>query len=222
MVGGYKLLAGGFLGVDIFFVISGFLITSLMMKEFHKTGTISISNFYERRVKRLLPALLVVMLVSLPFAYKYLLPEQLIGNAKSLISSLLFSSNFYWNYSLQEYGVESGLLKPFLHTWSLAVEEQYYIVFPLILLAVYRWCKSHTIALFTVGILISLQFAPRTTPIDTSFSFYMLPSRIWELLAGGLIANILYLHPQKDSNTLFNKTMPVLGLYLILYSVIFT
>ncbi len=222
MVGGHKLLPGGFLGVDIFFVISGFLITSLMMKEFHKTGTISISNFYERRAKRLLPALLIVMLISLPFAYTYLFPEQLVDYAKSLISSLLFGSNFYWNYSLQQYGAESALLKPFLHTWSLAVEEQYYIVFPLILLAIYKWCRSHTIALFTVGLLISLQFAEWITPIDASFSFYMLPSRIWELLAGGLIANILHLHPQKENDALLNKTMPVLGLYLILHSVIFT
>lgn len=87
-----------------------------MMKEFHETGTISITNFYKRRARRLLPALLVVMLASMPFAWAYLLPDQLVDYAKPLISSLFFSSNFYWNYSLQIYGAESGLLKPFLHT----------------------------------------------------------------------------------------------------------
>ena len=122
LMNGNKILPGGFFGVDVFFVISGFLITSLMMSEFHKSGTISIPNFYLRRARRLLPALLVVMLASLPFAWLYLLPSQLINFSESLISTLLFGSNFLWHYSLQEYGAESGLLKPFLHTWSLAVE----------------------------------------------------------------------------------------------------
>ncbi|MEH6628712.1 MAG: acyltransferase family protein [Motiliproteus sp.] len=220
-MGSGKLLPGGFFGVDIFFVISGFLITSLMMSEFYRTGTISIKNFYERRARRLLPALIVVMLVSIPFAWMYLLPDQLVDYAKSLISSLLFGSNLYWNYSLQQYGAESALLKPFLHTWSLAVEEQYYIVFPLILLAILKWFKHHAIVLLTAGLLVSLQFAEWMTQQDASFSFYMLPSRFWELLAGGLLANILHLHPQKDNDALLNKTMPVLGLFLIVYSVIF-
>ena len=215
-----KLLPGGFLGVDVFFVISGFLITSLMMSEFHKTGTISITNFYKRRTRRLLPALLVVMLASMPFAWMYLLPEQLIDYAKSLISSLFFSSNFYWDQSLQEYGAESGLLKPFLHTWSLAVEEQYYIVFPLILLAIYKWCKSSAALPLAVVFILSLLFAEWVTPRDPSFSFYMLPSRFWELLAGGLLANFLHLHSQ--NNVLLGKTMPFIGLTLIIYSVVFT
>lgn len=216
------LLPGGFLGVDVFFVISGFLITSLMMNEINKTGTISISRFYERRARRLLPALMVVMLTSLPFAWLYLLPEQIIDYAKSLASSLLFGSNFYWNYSLQQYGAESALLKPFLHTWSLAVEEQYYIIFPLILLAIYKWCKSHSIAILAVSLLMSLLFAEWMTSIDTSFSFYMLPSRFWELLAGGLLANIYHTHPPKEHNSLLNEIMSIFGLYLIFYPIIFS
>tara|TARA_B110000503_G_C7133897_1_gene407979 strand:- start:43 stop:2067 length:2025 start_codon:yes stop_codon:yes gene_type:complete len=221
LMNGNKILPGGFFGVDVFFVISGFLITSLMMSEFHKSGTISIPNFYLRRARRLLPALLVVMLASLPFAWLYLLPSQLINFSESLISTLLFGSNFLWHYSLQEYGAESGLLKPFLHTWSLAVEEQYYIVFPLILLAIYKWYKSHTIALLTAGLLTSLLFAQWMTSVNASFSFYMLPSRFWELVVGALLANILHLHPQKDNDALLNKTMPTLGVFLIIYSFIF-
>lgn len=222
VLGSGKLLAGGFLGVDIFFVISGFLITSLMMSEFHHTGTISIANFYERRARRLLPALLVVMLASLPFAWFYLLPEQLIDFCNSLISSLFFGSNFYWNYSLQQYGAESALLKPFLHTWSLAVEEQYYIAFPLLLLAAFRWCKSHIFLLLAVGLLFSLLFADWMTPKDASFSFYMLPSRVWELLAGGVLAYFLNFYPQNENNSFLNKAMPKLGFILVLYSVLFT
>ncbi len=215
------LLKGGFFGVDVFFVISGFLITSIIMKEYEKTRRISILDFYERRARRILPALLTVMLASLPFAWEYLLPEQLIDFSKSIIASLLFSSNIYWDTTLQEYGAESALITPFLHTWSLAVEEQYYIIFPLILLAIYHWWKIHTVVLLTAGFLLSLQFSELMSAKDLSFSFYMLPSRFWELLAGSLLANILYFHPQKDNDVLLNKTMPVIGMFLILYSIVF-
>ncbi len=221
-LGSIHLLKGGFLGVDIFFVISGFLITSLIMSEYQRTGGFSIANFYERRIRRLLPALLVVMLVSLPFAWSILFPTQLVEFSKSLIASLLFVSNFFWHDVLGEYGTESALLKPFLHTWSLAVEEQYYIIFPLIIVAIYQWHKNYAIVLLTAGFMVSLEFAEWATVEHASFSFYMLPSRFWELLAGALVANILYFHPQKDNDVLLNRTMPVIGLFLIFHSIIFT
>ncbi len=215
------LLKGGFLGVDVFFVISGFLITSIIMSEYNRSGTLSIANFYVRRARRILPALFVVILVSLPFAWNLLLPTQLVDFSKSVLSSLAFGSNFYWDSTLQEYGAESALIKPFLHTWSLAVEEQYYIVFPLVMLAIYKWLKPYTITLLTAGFLLSLQFSESMTGHNASFSFYMLPSRFWELLAGSLLANILYFHPQEDNDALLNKTMPMLGLFLIFYSMVF-
>lgn len=220
-LGSSYLLKGGFLGVDIFFVISGFLITSLIMSEHQRTGRFSIMNFYERRARRLLPALLVVMLVSLPFAWKYLLPTQLVNFSESLVTSLLFSSNFFWHATLQEYGTESALLKPFLHTWSLAVEEQYYIIYPLILIAILRWWKNYAVIILAAGFLLSLLFAEQATAQNASFSFYLLPSRFWELLGGGLLANIQYFRPQKASNILLNRTMPIAGLLLISYSLIF-
>ncbi|MBT7774159.1 MAG: acyltransferase, partial [Anaerolineae bacterium] len=220
-LGSQHLLMGGYLGVDIFFVISGFLITSLIISELHKTGCFSTLIFYERRARRLLPALLTVMLVSLPFAWKYLYPTQLVDFSKSLISSLFFGSNFYWHEALQEYGAESGLIKPFLHTWSLAIEEQYYIIFPWVLIALYRWSKKHIFAILMAVFFLSLQLAESMTPVYGSFSFYMLPSRFWELIAGGLLAHILYFHPQKDNDLLLNKTMPFIGLFFIIYSVIF-
>ena len=113
----YEILSGGFVGVDIFFVISGYLITLIILKELYLTGTFSFKQFYERRVRRILPALLVVMLVSLPFAWIYLIPNSFVDFSKSIIYSLLFNSNFYFWSSGQEYGADSGLLKPFLHTW---------------------------------------------------------------------------------------------------------
>lgn len=221
-IGVHTFLQGGFLGVDVFFVISGFLITSIIMSEYQRTGHFSISNFYERRARRLFPALLTVMLVSLPFSWFYLLPTQLIDFSKSLIASLLFGSNFYWHDALREYGTESALIKPFLHTWSLAVEEQYYIIFPLVLISIYRWWKSHTIVILSACFLLSLQFSEWATVDHPSFSFYMLPSRFWELISGALLANIFYFHPAKDNDALLNRIMPIFGLFLILHSVFFT
>ena len=220
-IGGINLLPGGYLGVDIFFVISGFLITSLMMSELQHTGTLSILGFYERRVRRLLPALLIVIIVSLPVAWNILLPEQFIDYAKSLLSSVSFGSNFYWHYSLQEYGAESALLKPFLHTWSLAVEEQYYIIYPILLAGIYTFCRKQTPLLLLFGLLISLAFAEWMTRSDPSFSFYMLPSRFWELLTGGLLASVLYLYPDKNSSGVLTRIMPSVGLLLIAHALSF-
>jgi peptidoglycan/LPS O-acetylase OafA/YrhL len=214
-------LKGGFLGVDIFFVISGFLITSIIMKELHVDGKFSFLGFYERRARRILPALFLVILTSFPVAWYLLLPNQLVDFAKSILSTIFFGSNFYWLDSLAEYDTESALLKPFLHTWSLAVEEQYYIVFPVILMVIYRWFKSHTVVLLTAGLLLSMGFSDYVTSKNQSLSFYMLPTRFWELLAGSLLANILYFHPQKENDAFLNKTMPILGLYLIGYSLFF-
>ena len=110
---GHQPFKGGFIGVDIFFVISGYLITSIILKEFLVTGSFSFKNFYQRRIRRILPALLLVMVASLPFAWMYLLPSSFIDFSKSILYSLGFSSNFYFHYSGQEYEDINGLLKPF-------------------------------------------------------------------------------------------------------------
>jgi len=135
---GYQPFKGGFIGVDIFLVISGYLITFIILKELSETGTFSYKYFYERRIRRIIPALTVVMLASLPYAWLYLLPSELVDYSKSILFSLGFSSNFYFHFSGLEYGTPDGLLKPFLHTWSLSVEEQYYILFPIILLITFK------------------------------------------------------------------------------------
>lgn len=220
--GSSQFLRGGFLGVDIFFVISGFLITSIIIGEINQTGSFSFSNFYERRLRRLLPALLIVIIATLPVAWYILLPEQLVDFSKSVISSLAFGSNFYWHFSLQEYGAESALLQPFLHTWSLAVEEQFYFIYPVFLLFIYKWYRQYRVVLLTAVLLISLQFAELVTPQNHSLSFYMLPSRLWELLAGGLLAHVSSYQPSKENNAFLSQIMPILGLYLILHSLLFT
>ena len=145
---GHKPFQGGFIGVDIFFVISGYLITSIILKELVITGSFSFKHFYERRIRRILPVLLFVMLASLPFAWMYLVPSSFIDFSKSILYSLGFSSNFYFHYSGQQYGAESGLLKPFLHTWSLSVEWQFYIIYPLVLVAMRKFMSIKTMKLF--------------------------------------------------------------------------
>ena len=133
----------GFIGVDIFFVISGYLITCLILKELKDTQKFSFLNFYERRVRRLLPALFFVMIFSMPLAWFYLLPNSFLDYSKSIIYSIFFTSNFYFHFTGLEYGAPDSLLKPFLHTWSLAVEEQFYIIFPIFLIIFYKYFKKN-------------------------------------------------------------------------------
>ncbi len=211
-------LKGGFLGVDIFFVISGFLITSLIIKEYGKTGKFSILNFYHRRIRRLLPALLFVILITLPFAWLYLLPQSFIDFSYSQLASIFFSSNIYWHLNLQDYGAESALLKPFLHTWSLAVEEQFYFIYPVALLIIYRYMRSYTVLLLILSILLSLQFAEMLTSRNISLSFYMLPSRFWELASGAVLAHLVAEKKSFLFIPFLQKYLPTIGAALILYS----
>ena len=126
-----KLFKGGFIGVDIFFVISGYLITSLILRELNTTQSFSFINFYQRRVRRILLPLFFVMLLCFPVAWVHLDPGNFIDFSKSILYSIGFSSNFYFWDMGQQYAAANSLLKPFLHTWSLSIEEQYYIIFPI-------------------------------------------------------------------------------------------
>jgi peptidoglycan/LPS O-acetylase OafA/YrhL len=191
------------------------------MSEMAETGRISVLGFYERRARRLLPALILVMLASLPFAWYYMAPEQLTDFSKSLLFSLFFSSNFYWYFSLQEYGVESALLKPFLHTWSLAVEEQYYIVFPLLLFSLYKFARRYLVVILIGGLAASLVFADWMTSTNQSFSFYMTPARFWELLAGSLVAIYMLHNPTPHRSSRWQLAMPSIGMVMILGSLIY-
>ena len=133
---GFQSFSGGYIGVDIFFVISGYLITSIIINDLH-AGTFSILKFYERRARRILPALFLVMFVSLPFAWLWMSPSALQDFSKSVVAVSLFLSNLlFWKEA--GYFATANELKPLLHTWSLAVEEQYYVLFPLFLMLGWR------------------------------------------------------------------------------------
>ena len=218
---GHQLFKGGFIGVDIFFVISGYLITSIILKELFITQSFSFKHFYERRIRRILPALLFIMLVSLPFAWIYLLPSNFIDFSKSIIYSIGISSNFFFHYSGQEYGAQSGLSIPFLHTWSLSVEEQYYILFPIILLITFRYCKKYLIQTLIFGFFISLFLADHITRNYPSTSFYFLHTRMWELLAGSILAYFEITKGNRSKYKILNLILPTFGLLLIGHSVLF-
>ena len=218
---GHQLFSGGFIGVDIFFVISGYLITSIIYKELKLTGSFSFKYFYERRIRRIFPALLFVMIVSFPLAWIYLLPDSFVDFAKSILYSLIFSSNFYFHYTGELYGHESGLIKPFLHTWSLSIEEQFYILFPIIFLFIFKYTKKYLTHILILGFFLSLAIADWGSKNHPSFNFYILPTRSWELLAGSFLAYIEIKKGNRNTFKVLNIFFPSIGLFLILHSIIY-
>ncbi|CAN0198888.1 unnamed protein product, partial [Chrysoparadoxa australica] len=153
---GFSWFSGGFVGVDVFFVISGFLITSLLAEDLRQ-GRFSIGRFYERRVRRILPALFLVILVCIPFAWLWMLPADFEDFAGSL-SITIFLSNQYFMNEVDYFNTEADL-QPLLHTWSLAVEEQYYLFFPPLLWLVWKTGRRGTLAIVSLLVAISLVVA---------------------------------------------------------------
>ena len=217
---GIPIFAGGFIGVDIFLVISGYLITSLILKEINLKKDFSFINFYERRARRILPALFGVIIFSLPFAWMYLLPIEFKSFSKSIIYTIFFGSNFYFHFTGLEYGAPSSFLKPFLHTWSLAIEEQFYIIFPIIIFLTFKFFKKNLIKILIALFIISLIFAEWGSKSYPSSTFYFLHSRAWEVLAGSLLAY----YGNKKRKIFYNayeKFLPAVGIVLIIFSFLF-
>lgn len=181
-----KVLSGGFIGVDIFFVISGYLITQLISKEL-SNNNFSFKRFWIRRIRRLLPASLVMMLtVFVVFALVF--PNTLFQEVgKSIIAQLLFSSNLYFWSGTGYFALDSGL-KPLLHTWSLSVEEQFYLVFPFYLFIFQRLANRKLLQLTVVLTLGSLALAILLYKYRPSGTFFWLPTRSWELGVGACLA----------------------------------
>lgn len=211
---GFPAFSGGFVGVDVFFVISGYLITGILLEEMDQ-GRFSILRFYERRARRILPALFTVVLFCFPFAWAWMPPDQLRDFAKSVVAVVLFSSNvLFWQES--GYFDTVAELKPLLHTWSLAVEEQFYIVFPLFLLAVARFGRVVLLGAILFIALISLLLSEWASRYAPSGNFFLAPTRAWELLAGSTCAIIQMSSSRRPANWL-----SVAGLALILFSIFY-
>jgi peptidoglycan/LPS O-acetylase OafA/YrhL len=212
---GVSLFSGGYVGVDIFFVISGYLISSILMAEIAE-GQFSILRFYERRVRRILPALFTMMAVTIPFAWFALLPNEFIDYGKSLIAVPTFVSNILF-WSERGYFGASAELKPLVHTWSLAVEEQFYIAFPpLLAFLATRRARLSRIAFITIFAL-SLTASWYLTKLHFETGFYLPVSRVWELLTGVACAVVLRHNMPLSGRLGFIST--VSGLALILYAI---
>ncbi|MGB7372765.1 acyltransferase family protein [Pontixanthobacter sp.] len=183
---GFEIFSGGFIGVDIFFVISGYLITSILLTDL-ENNRFSLFRFYERRARRILPALTVVILTCVPFAYTWMMPNELKDFSQSIFAATFFASNFlFWWES--GYFAPASETKPLLHTWSLAVEEQYYIIFPILLLVLWKYRKERIAWIFSATAFASLLLAEWGWRNAPSANFYLFPFRAWELLAGSLAA----------------------------------
>jgi peptidoglycan/LPS O-acetylase OafA/YrhL len=183
---GIHSIPGGFVGVDIFFVISGFLITQVLLQDLDG-GRFSLIKFYERRVRRILPALLVVAAVTFFICAKYSLPSELIDFSKSLIAAALSVSNIYF-WQTGGYFTAPALSKPLLHTWSLAVEEQFYILWPLCLWLGATFMKRHLLGATLVLLAVSFAVSAYGAFSSPEATFYLVHTRAWELLLGGSLA----------------------------------
>lgn len=215
---GFQALSGGYVGVDVFFVISGFLITSIIIAEL-QAGNFSIAGFYERRARRILPALSAVVAVCIPLAWFWLLPGDMKDFSDSVVSVFLFVSNLlFWRTS--GYFDTDTELKPLLHTWSLAVEEQYYVLFPVFLAVAWRFGRRWIVALLVVVALLSLLAAQWGSAVDPSATFYLLPTRGWELLIGALAAFHLSRHPLPVAAGSGRQLGALAGLGLIVYAIL--
>lgn len=214
---GIETFSGGFVGVEVFFVISGYLITSIILGDFDK-GRFSLANFYERRARRILPALFFISLITMPVAYWIMLPAEIIDYAESLVASTFFSSNIlFWRG--ESYFSPISELKPLLHTWTLAVEEQYYIFFPLIVMAFHRYGRNAIKIIVYLGIMSSFAltiFALNNKSISSEAVFYLLPTRAWEILAGSATAIALRRHdiPKNDTASFLGLVMIVIPIFL--------
>jgi len=212
---GIKAFSGGFIGVDIFFVISGYLITTILYEELN-TNHFSLANFYERRARRILPALFVVMAISIPCAWLWLMPRDMWEFSKSLGFVLTSLSNSYF-FSQAGYFSAASELKPLIHTWSLAVEEQYYWLFPIFIFLAWKINKKLILPLLGLIVLSSLIYNQTLVSVNPEAAFFLLPSRIWELLTGSMIA--IYLCNKKNYlNTKLHHQLSFLGFILILIS----
>lgn len=182
---GIGSLGGGFVGVDIFFVISGFLITAIVQAEISQ-GRFTYARFYERRVRRLFPALFATLLVTTLVGTWWLLPTDLMLLGKGVLATMLFASNvFFWRQS--GYFDNDSAINPLLHTWSLAVEEQFYIGLPILLMLTHRFARRHLTLVLSLAAIVSLLACLLVQPTRPSATFYLSPFRAWELLAGSLL-----------------------------------
>ena len=220
---GFSLFGGGYIGVDIFFVISGYLITSIIISDIEQ-NRFSIFNFYERRIRRILPALYIVMLFTFGWAFLFWAPYDLKNVAQSITATTFFANNILLILEVSDYfGALNDIeyLNPLLHTWSLAVEEQFYLIYPIILIIIVRF-RKFTILFISLAIISSFIYAELKYQFEPRQVFYASHTRAWELLTGAISA-VIYrnwgeiIHSKFPT---FSNTVSSFGLFLIVASVL--
>jgi len=213
---GSPLFTGGYIGVDVFFVISGYLITRIIAKDL-QNRCFSFRHFYERRIRRILPALVFVLTITTVCAWFLVSPENLKSYLESLLHTSLFTANFFfWQHN--GYFDAPNQLVPLLHMWSLAVEEQFYLFYPTLLLLLWHYLHNRIATALGIIFIASLGFAIWCSQVDPSANFYLLTSRAWELFAGALVAHSEYKNRVKP-NPRLQQILPLIGLIAIVASI---
>ncbi|WP_107688924.1 acyltransferase family protein [Neisseria wadsworthii] len=213
---GLPFLSGGYVGVDIFFVISGYLISTIIFDEVEQKK-FSFITFYERRARRIVPALSLIMLCSIVPAYLLLQPSDLISFGNSLIAIPIFLSNvLFW--SERGYFGAAAELKPLIHTWSLAVEEQFYLLYPIFVIAIFKWFRKYLAAILIACLILSLAASYYVTRLHFETGFFLPFTRAWEMLFGGMAA--LLIRNRIIEKYPFNGTVAsFIGLAMMCYAI---
>jgi peptidoglycan/LPS O-acetylase OafA/YrhL len=211
---GFEWFSGGFVGVDVFFVISGYLITTIIIADI-EGERFSIANFYERRARRILPALFFVMFITVLPAYFVMLPDELQNFGQSLVATTFFVNNVLLGLTTDYWALEAEY-KPLIHTWSLGIEEQYYLLFPFFLTLTWKFGKEKVFWMIVVLTIFSLLLSEWGWRKEPTFNYYLSPARAWELFAGSLAAFFVYKNGVKNNNVL-----ALFGLAGILFSIFF-
>jgi len=209
---GFELFSGGFVGVDIFFVISGYLITTILIEDI-ENNRFNILKFYERRARRILPALIFVTVATVFASWALMNHIELRKFSNALIGVATFSSNIVF-WKTEGYFNDSLKLNPLVHTWSLAVEEQYYVLFPIFLFFAWRFGKSRVFWIISIIAALSLALSEWGWRNHATANFYLAPTRAWELFAGSITAFVVQKRGVHASNTL-----SLLGIAAILFAI---
>ena len=208
---GFASVSGGFAGVDVFFVVSGFLITAILYGDLSRER-FSFRRFYERRVRRILPALVFIVAATFPFVWAWALPDAFESYSRSIVSVVFFVSNLFFWRSSDYFGVDAEQM-PLLHTWSLSVEEQFYVLFPVLLLVLWKLSRKKILPILVVMACASFVLGEWGHRYEPVANFFLAPTRAWELLAGAVASVFTFQRPSKP------RELPAaLGLAMMLLS----